>query len=389
MSEAGRRDELRTCLVTGSYPPAHCGIGDYARHLRDALTPLCGQPWLLTTAGAEADDRTKTVTGWNRRGVREATKELATLAPALVHMQYPGKLYGHRPEPCLLPRLSRRRPWLTTLHEYRIAHPLRKVAVLSLALSSTGLIFPCASERNYLTRRFPKLRRRSCVIPVGGAIPVVEPGDREAWRGRFGFGPAALVACHFGIVQSNKGVEALLDAMAVAATRLPNLRLLMIADLLPKQSACHANLAERCSHPPLAGRVRWSGYLPAEEVSRVLSVCDLCVLPYTDGLSARRTTFVTAAQHGLPIITTRGPDTAADFAVADGREALLVDTPVDPKALAEAVCRAAESADLRQRLSARVTGLVRDRSWPAIAAATAACYRRALAGLPIGGEDTR
>ena len=212
MSGASAQGDLKVCLVTGSYPPAHCGIGDYTQHLREALTPLCGRPWLVTTAGAEADDRMKTVPGWNCRGVRQATTEIATLAPALVHMQYPGKLYGHRPEPCLLPRFSRRRPWLTTLHEFRIAHPLRKAAVLSLAFSSTGLIFTCASERDHLTRRFPRLRRRSCVIPVGGAIPVAEPRDREAVRRRFDLNPADLVVCHFGLVQPNKGVEALLDA---------------------------------------------------------------------------------------------------------------------------------------------------------------------------------
>ena len=376
------------CLVSASYPPAHCGIGDYTQRLRHSLAPLLGSPWLITTHGATADDRMTTVPAWDLGGVGQTLRTLADLSPDVVHMQYPGKPYGHRPDPCLLPLLHRMqqrgRPWLTTLHECRIAHPLRKAAVLALALPSDGLIFTCKSERDFVTRRLPLLRQRSCVIPVGGAIPVDSTLPREECRRRLGFDDSHLVACHFGIVQPNKGVEALLDGMALAMDRLPHLRLIVVADLVPETSPCHARLAERCTRAPLAGRVHWTGYLTPQEVSRTMRASDLCVLPYTDGVSARRTTFVTAAQHGLPIITTCGPETATDLTLRHGRDALLAGLPLDAEAFGELILQAAESAELRASLGKHVGGVVQDRSWEAIAEMTVDCYHRALAGIPLG-----
>lgn len=382
--------ELTVCFVSASYPPASCGIGDYTWHLRRGVERVWGRPWLLTTAGLRGDDRTRVIPDWTWRSLKPAVQRLTTLAPRLVHMQYPGKLYGHRPDPCLLPYLFRLRrprvPWLVTLHEFHVSHPLRKAAVLALVVPATGVIFTSPVEHRYLTAMVPGLVDRSCVIPIGSNIPVVSCPDPEEVRRRWGFGSNALVACHFGIVQPNKGMDVLLAAMAEAVRHEPRLHLLVIARLNPGESPHHARLADLCRRSPLSGRVRWTGYLPATEVSRTLQSVDFCVLPYRDGVSGRRGTFMAAAQHGLPILTTRSPGTHLELPLRHEHDVFFIETPLTAEPLAAALCRLAADAELRTTLRRNVAAATADRTWEAIARRTVACYRRALAGIPVGRE---
>jgi glycosyltransferase involved in cell wall biosynthesis len=53
---------------------------------------------------------------------------------------------------------------------------------------------------------------------------------------------------------------------------------------------------------PLIG----TGALPLDQVSLHLQACDALVQPYPDGVSGRRTTTVSALEHGLPVATTIG-----------------------------------------------------------------------------------
>ena len=53
-------------------------------------------------------------------------------------------------------------------------------------------------------------------------------------------------------------------------------------------------------------RIFCTGYCSSEDVSRYLSVSDIFLLPLFDGISSRRTTLMTALEHGIPVVTTSG-----------------------------------------------------------------------------------
>jgi glycosyltransferase involved in cell wall biosynthesis len=60
------------------------------------------------------------------------------------------------------------------------------------------------------------------------------------------------------------------------------------------------------AHPEFCGRVHAVGYVPASQVGAYLSACDLCVQPYPDGISSRRTTAMACLSLGVPMVTTHG-----------------------------------------------------------------------------------
>jgi glycosyltransferase involved in cell wall biosynthesis len=140
----------------------------------------------------------------------------------------------------------------------------------------------------------------------------------------------------------------------------------------------------------LSERVMWTGYTPQEEVSANLLASDICVLPYRDGASFRRGSFMAALVHGLPIITThcaRLPKSGRLWKSAvsphlprlrDGENVLLV-PPDDAAALAEAIARLADSPQLRQRLRQGAKELSKAFGWDSIAEKTLEVYHAVCA----------
>jgi glycosyltransferase involved in cell wall biosynthesis len=85
-----------------------------------------------------------------------------------------------------------------------------------------------------------------------------------------------------------------------------------------------------------------------DEGSLYLRSADICVLPFDDGVELNRSSVAAAANHGLPILTTRGPDVESAF--RDGENVWLV-PPRDPEALGDAMETLARDGNRRRRLA--------------------------------------
>ena len=128
----------------------------------------------------------------------------------------------------------------------------------------------------------------------------------------------------------------------------------------------------------LTDRVFWTGYTPQPEVSANLLASDICVLPYRDGVSFRRGSFMAALSHGLPIVSTRPRVDVPEL--VHGENILLV-PPDAPVALAEAIARLAQDANLRRRLGEGAARLAQVFTWEKIAEKTKALYEE-ISNIP-------
>jgi glycosyltransferase involved in cell wall biosynthesis len=64
--------------------------------------------------------------------------------------------------------------------------------------------------------------------------------------------------------------------------------------------------------------LRTPGFLPPNQVSIAFQTSDLALLPFIDGASERRTSFMAALSHGLPVLTTAGASTGPTLRAASG-----------------------------------------------------------------------
>ncbi len=345
---------MKIAMVTGAYPPVPCGIGDYTQRLCDALRE---QNVKVTVWTRDA---------WTWNNVRRLAEDLAATQPDLVHMQYPGKGYGHRLAPTFFPQVWRHKgigaPLVVTLHEFRIAHPLRKLAALNLIRAADALIVPAWCERQRLTRFWKK--SPIVVIPPGSHVPVLPlpPERRQELRAAWNVKDDDVLFCHFGFVQRNKGFTRLLNAFEEAHEKIPNLKLLLVGS----KASLISHLSSLIS----------LGYLPPAAVSESLSAADVCILPYTDGVSARRTTFWTALQHGLPVITTREGSEPESMGLRHKENVYFISAGKSVAELRDAMLTLADSPSLRQKLSANGRALGRANTWENIARRTVEVYEQ-------------
>ena len=108
----------------------------------------------------------------------------------------------------------------------------------------------------------------------------------------------------------------------------------------------------------LAARVRSTGALTPEDVSRHLQACDLMVQPYPEGVTSRRTSAMASLAHGLAVCTTDGE---ASEPLWRERGAVSLVAAADPDAMVAEAERLLRDDCARQRLGGSGRALYEDR----------------------------
>jgi glycosyltransferase involved in cell wall biosynthesis len=148
----------------------------------------------------------------------------------------------------------------------------------------------------------------------------------------------------------------------------------MVGGPWPGAEAYYGELQAASGASGLDDHVRWLGHCRRERIAALLVASDIYVLPYDDGISARRSTLVAGIMHRLPIISTHPVRPSRLF--RDGENVLLI-PPGDHVALTRALTTLIGSSDLRRRLRLGVADLADEFSWARITAATMEVYREA------------
>jgi glycosyltransferase involved in cell wall biosynthesis len=283
------------------------------------------------------------------------------------------------------------RPWrrlpvvtAVTFHDLKVpylfpkAQPLRRWVTTTLARSADLAITTNPED----TAQARTWRPDIVEIPIGSNIIPSRPVafDRAGHRAALGVDPNAALIGYFGFLNASKGGEVLVEVLArlVAAGR--DAHLLMIGGRTGASDPTNVTYLERVEARiaalGLGNRIHWTGHLPAEAVSAALWATDVCLLPYRDGASYRRGSFMAALAHGLPIVTTAPTVPYPDL--VDG-ETVLLAPPDDVTGLTAAVERLLDDPTLRARLGRAAARLAQRFRWEDIAAATLRAYDDVLA----------
>jgi glycosyltransferase involved in cell wall biosynthesis len=207
-------------------------------------------------------------------------------------------------------------------------------------------------------------------IPIGSNIPVAPARgfERDEWRAGAGYGTADFVWTYFGFLNESKGGACLFRALA----RMPDHHhLLMVGDRVgssdPTNRAYATFLEGLIAELGVTDRVRWTGYVPTEQVSAALLSADVVVLPYRDGISFRRGSLHAALAHGCAIVSTRPRVPLVELR---DRENVVLVPPDDPKALGQAILWLEGRPELRRRIAEGARELAQRFTWAHIAQRT-------------------
>ena len=381
--EAGVKPTPRILFVTGEYPPRLGGVGDHVVRLAAALAAR-GSACHVATESRSANDPAAGVHAVGSRlplqAVVDTLRGVRRVQPDVVHLQYqagafarPGEMLGLAR---LLPRLAGSSRLAVTFHDlqqpylFPKAGRLREAMVHSLARGADTAIFVDEVDRRRAVAAGSG-EANSHWIPAGPTIePPANGGERGAARAALDLESDAFIVGFVGFRQRSKGIQVLVDAMRRTELAGPGTRLILIGAAGPPTNT---RRAEPPVPPSTFDGVRpvETGELPPEAISQWLVACDAIALPFLDGLSARRGSFMNAVAHGVPVVTTAPPAVGTVDVAAD--EVALV-SPGDAAGLATALAGIRDDPARRRQLAQGARAIAARHTWTDIAQRTLAAY---------------
>ena len=218
--------------------------------------------------------------------------------------------------------------------------PWRSRIIRTIYRLSTHVIVNSASVRQFLVERDRLLPEKIHVIYNGVDVDRFAGAqqDREGLLGSLRSG-SKLIAVVANMYSRVKGHACLIEAAGIVCRAVPSAKFVLIGD--------------GTERPKLEQQVREAGleenflFLGCrQDVPELLACCDLSVL--ASEAEAMPNAVLESMAAGLPVVATRVGGTPE--VIVDGVNGLLV-PPRNPPALADAILRALQDADLARRLS--------------------------------------
>ena len=285
-----------------------CGVGDYTAHLANALsrqvntnvavlTDVCASP-KPSNFEFEVFPISR---GWRINDIGRIALAVQRWKPDLVHIQYPTQGYGNRYLPWLLPVLFRIAsvPVVQTWHGYDSRRMTRRLLPNSVLSGGLIVVRPDYMDRMAPLYRWLNRRKHARFIPNASTIPPTQlsEDERSAARSRFCQHNSRLIV-FFGFAYPDRGTELLFQVADPGQDHLVFISDLNAADGYQK------SILDRAQGDPWAGNVTVTGYLPADEVGRILAAADAVVLPFKDGGGLWNTSIRAAISQGTFLLTT-------------------------------------------------------------------------------------
>lgn len=342
---------MKIAMVTGSYPPEPCGVGDYTAKLAQSLITKG------VTVNIPTDIR------WGLLDVHSAAAKVKAAAPDIIHIQYPTRGYGYKLGPQALN--LRVKPCVVTLHEVSQAHLLRQLSLYPFALGAKRLIFTSAYEMNYALKWAPWLANRSSVIPIGSVISA--PVDASA--------KDLDDIVYFGLIRPKKGLEQVIRLADLARSEGVSLRVRIIGSVDSKLQPYLEDLRLASMGLP----VTWELGLPEPEVANLLARSRIAYMPFPDGASERRSSLLALLLNGVATVSTKGAFTTGAMA-----EALaFAETPEEALGVIKGLM--ADSGK-RELLAHKARGYARRHDWDDVASKHLELYQRVSLHMTPKGQ---
>lgn len=329
---------MRIVLVTGSYPPEICGVGDYTHQLKLALVDQG-----LDVAIVTGRD-------WSLRGSQRLVQSLRN--ESIIHIQYPTAGFGHGIAPQLL---SLATSSIVTVHEFAHVRLVRRISVFPFFVRPKHLVFTSLEEMDAARHLAPWIRDKSSVIPIGSNIPPIQ-SSRQRGSGRI---------LYFGLISPRKGIESVLDLAALIKAKQLPYRVHIVGAIAER-------FGEYAKRLQLAGSllpIDWTLNQDQGSIAEILAQSAVAYLPFPDGASDRRGSLKAVLSAGVSCITTLGESTSADL-----QNAVRIAT--SPEEALNIFIELDSSVEARKHLAKMAGQLNQSYSWGSIARAHLDLYEK-------------
>lgn len=277
-------------IVTGSYPPDVCGVGDYTCRLIEAAP----SNWQLF----KEDD-------WSLKSSFGIFRRFLSLAPRNAIIQYPTQGYGWSVLPHILTifgKVTKRYRSVWVLHEYMSLSKKSRLMLDFVSHFIDLVVFTTEHERDYArAQALFSDRVKTAVIPILSNIP--RSHDLLPFANR------AIDLAYFGHIRPNKGLEVFLKIASMVKKFNSNLNVSVFGEVPAGYEQYACNIKRDCAENGIHIRIGLSDEAVADELANI----KILYLPFKDGVSARRGSVLAGLSNGALIAATVGKATPVEM----------------------------------------------------------------------------
>lgn len=351
------------------------GVGAYTQILAHELAAQGHDIRLFSTTQAQSADLPlqNNLIHWNFSSLSAIRQWTKAQSLDILNLQFQTAAYGMSPWIHFLPDFVHHCPVVTTFHDLRFpylfpkAGPLRTWIVNRLAQQSAGVIVTNHEDKDQL----PATKQHR-LIPIGSNILAAPlPSEEKAhWRAKLGLKDDDFVIANFGLVNRSKGLDTLLDALAIFRQDQIPAHLIMIGGVAgtsdPENAAYLQEIDQRIQNSGLAPYIHRTGFVDESDVAAYLQISDVVALPFLDGASYRRGSLMAAIHYGTAILTTTPEVNLPEFIHGEN---MYFAPPGNPATFVAALHLLNQSPATRQKLQHGAQVLAENFKWSSIAAA--------------------
>lgn len=328
-----------------TYPPSECGIATFTRDLVTSVakyTPFSKPTVVAIKRREEIEPYGRAVRAQimrdDKQSYLDAAKYLNDSTVDIVSIQHEYGIYGGTQGEYVLDLIqSLDKPAVATLHTVlHSPNPDQKRVMQSLAELCKVVVVMVRTGRQILIENYGIDPKKVTIIQHG--VPNVHRVSTTAVKRALGIADRRILST-FGLINSGKGIEFAIEAVARIVKKYPNVLYLVLGETHPGVRAWEGetyrnHLLDIVKSHNLENNVRFNNrFLSLSELVRYLCATDVYVTPYLNRDQIVSGTLAYALGCGKAIVST--PYLYAEEVLAEGR-GMLVDFR-SPDAMADAV----------------------------------------------------
>ncbi len=203
-------------------------------------------------------------------------------------------------------------PFQSTLKS-SILHSMHKLMLIGAITASNKCFFSTLRFLNECKNLLPLQAEKYIFLPVGSTVNVTESYDQEMFLNQYNLDKNDFILTLFGPPHPSKNYEFIIKTIFQFNTQYKkNIRLLFVGSKISE--------LERLENFPfdLNSFVTATGKLPTDQVVTAFNVSKAILAYFTDGLSTRRSSVMSALKVGIPVISTQSVFTEEIFSKCSG-----------------------------------------------------------------------